>query len=122
MRLPGAQTALSTFEHYVHHEDVRRATSSWVPRRLASADQAALWQQLSARAQWYLRTAPIGLRLVAPDHAVIEVSGSADDVLTLTGLPGELVLHVHGRRDQAQVEVAGSEFARLAWDRHGLRV
>ena len=43
-------------------------------------------------------------------------------MLTLTGPPEELVLHVHGRRDHALVEVAGSEFARLAWDRHELRV
>ena len=55
----GCADALNTFEHYVHHEDVRRAASSWVPRRLAPTDQGALWQQLSARAQWYLRSAPV---------------------------------------------------------------
>ena len=62
MRLPGVEAALSTFEHYIHHEDVRRASQSEMPRRLSAQAQRVLWQQLVIRARWYLRRPPVPVR------------------------------------------------------------
>lgn len=121
MRLPGAEAALSTFEHYVHHEDVRRASPSLTRRTLHRPGQAVLWGQFTRRARWYLRGAPLSVRLVAPDHGVIQVGSGAVE-LTLTGEPGELVLHAHGRRAHADVDIAGSDHAVVAWNNHALHV
>ena len=121
MRLPGAQSALSTFEHFVHHEDVRRAAPETERRQLPARDQGVLWQQLSARARWYVRESPVAVRLVAPDLGTIEVGRDDAEELTLTGLPSELVMHLHGRREHADVDVGGSDHARNAWANHALR-
>jgi uncharacterized protein (TIGR03085 family) len=118
MRLPHADAAMNTFEHFVHHEDVRRASGDWEPRDLALVDQELLWHHLVKRAHWYLRSSPVPLKLVAPGFGVIEVGRGHEDVVTLTGAPPELVLHVHGRRDQAEVAVTGAGSARQKWETH----
>ncbi|HEX5017149.1 MAG TPA: TIGR03085 family metal-binding protein [Actinomycetes bacterium] len=120
MRLPGAEAALSTFEHYVHHEDVRRASASVEPRTLSAQAQGVLWRQLVTRARWYLRGAPVPVRLVSPDFGTIEVRGPSSSGVTVTGLPGELVLHVTGRREHADVEVTGTDAALEAWTAYPL--
>jgi uncharacterized protein (TIGR03085 family) len=118
MRLPHADAAMNTFEHFVHHEDVRRATSDWTARDLSATDQATLWQQLARRARWYLRSTPVPLQLVAPGIGVIEVGQGEDDPVTLTAAPSELVLYVHGRREHADVHITGERAARDELDRH----
>lgn len=118
MRLPHADAAMNTFEHFVHHEDVRRASPDWVVRHLTPDDQRVLWQQLVKRAQWYLRSSPVPLRLIAPEFGAIEIGHEHEDRVTLTAAPSELVLHIHRRRDQADVEVTGAGSARDKWERH----
>lgn len=118
MRLPHADSAMNTFEHFVHHEDVRRAVPDWAARNLPASDQETLWQQLVKRARWYLRTTPVPLQLVAPGLGAIEIGDSREDRVTLTGPPAELVLLVHGRRDQARVDITGAAEARGRWERH----
>jgi uncharacterized protein (TIGR03085 family) len=122
MRLPHADVALNTFEHFVHHEDVRRASPHWVARELPLDDQDTLWQQLVKRARWYLRSTPVRLSLVAPDHGLIELGHGREDGVTLTGAPAELVLHIHGRRQHCQVAIAGSGQAQMKWERHEQRL
>jgi len=121
MRLPHADAAMNTFEHFVHHEDVRRASPDWVARDLSPDDQQVLWQQLVRRARLYLRSSPVPLQLVAPDFGSITVGDQHEDVVTLTAAPAELVLHIHGRRAQADVEVTGPGPARDKWGQHELR-
>lgn len=123
LRLPGAETVANTFEHLVHHEDVRRATPDWQPRPLATEDQAELWGQLRSRLRLFVRRAPVAVRLVAPGFGEASVGDATRDAgVTLTGEPAELVLHLHGRRDQARVEVTGAPEALAAWAAHTLRV
>lgn len=123
MRLPGAETAANTFEHFVHHEDVRRAGQMWTPRELADDDQRTLWQHLTRRVRVYVRKSPVPVRLTAPDFGAIS-AGNTDDpaAITLTGAPAELVLYVHGRRDQAEVDIEGPEGSIERWQRHPLGV
>jgi len=123
MRLPGADAAANSFEHFVHHEDVRRAGPSWTIRELAETDQRNLWQHLTRRVRMYVRRSPVPVRLVAPDFGAISV-GNTDDpaAITLTGPPAELVLYLHGRRDQADVDIEGSDDSVGRWRKHTLSV
>lgn len=123
LRLPGADTLANTFEHVVHHEDVRRAQAEWQARQLDEQDQRELWSQLRGRLRLLLRRAPVAVHLVAPGFGEASVGDtSGGRVVTLTGEPAELVLYLHGRREQARVDVAGSPEALSAWRAHTLRV
>jgi uncharacterized protein (TIGR03085 family) len=123
LRLPGADTVANTFEHFVHHEDVRRAGDEWQPRELAERDQRELWSQLRGRLRLFLRRAPVPVQLVASGFGELSVGDtSGDRTLTLTGEPAELVVYLHGRRDQAVVGVTGRPEALTAWAEHTLRV
>lgn len=123
LRLPGADTLANTFEHVVHHEDVRRAREEWHPRQLAESDQRTLWSQLRGRLRLFVRRSPVAVRLVAPGFGEMAIGDASDDMaVALVGEPAELVLHLHGRREQAQVEVTGPSEATTAWRAHTLRV
>ncbi len=123
MRLPGADATANGFEHFVHHEDVRRAGGSWAAREMTEADQRYLWQHLTRRVRLYVRKAPVPVRLVAPDFGTVSV-GNTDDsaAITLTGHPAELVLYLHGRRDQAEVTIEGPDDSVQRWRQHTLNV
>jgi uncharacterized protein (TIGR03085 family) len=123
MRLPGADATANTLEHFVHHEDVRRAAAGWSARELDDDDQRTLWQQLTRRLRLYLRRAPLPVRLTAPELGSVSVGDTASPVtITLTALPSELVLYLHGRRDHAAVDIEGSDQSRAIWERHTLAV
>ena len=64
---PVYDVVVNTAEHYVDHEDVRRAVPGWEPRDLPVEDEKALWgpTQFMARRS-YLRC-PVGVVLVVPD-------------------------------------------------------
>jgi len=123
LRLPGAQRTVNTFEHFVHHEDVRRARDQWSARDLAAGDHQLLWHQLTSRARLFLKGAPVPVSLVAPDFGVI-ATGKADHSSTvrITGAPAELVMYVHGRQSHADVRVSGQDASLAAWERHVLKV
>ena len=121
MRLPGADRNLNAFEHFVHHEDVRRAGEAWQPRELSAAAQQELWDRLRRMARWYLRSTPVPVHLVAPGFGGTRV-GDEGDAVTVRGAPAELVLHLHGRRDHAVVDVSGSEAVVDRWTHHDLTV
>lgn len=123
LRLPGADAAANTFEHFVHHEDVRRAAPTWTPRDLPVDDERELWHHLTRRARLYIRSSPVPVRLDAPGFGAVSV-GNTDDpsAITLSGAPGELVLYVHGRRAQAHVTIEGGDESKRAWERHTLAV
>lgn len=115
LRLPGVDVAVNTFEHLVHHEDVRRAQPGWKPRTFDEPDQALLWHQLVGRAGWYLRSTPSHVRLVAPGFGTWTPrrGGPADLTVTVTGPPSELVLAVHGR--SAVTAVTGPSEVVQSW-------
>ncbi|MEO8106405.1 MAG: TIGR03085 family metal-binding protein [Actinomycetes bacterium] len=123
LRLPGAEAAANTFEHFVHHEDVLRAQASWHERDLRPDDQLALWHQLTKRIRLYVRRSPVPVRIQADDMGSVSV-GNTDlaSAVTLSGTPAELVLYLHGRRDQTRIVVEGSESSLALWHQHTLAV
>jgi uncharacterized protein (TIGR03085 family) len=121
MRLPGLDRSINTFEHFVHHEDVRRADPHWQRRALGPADQQELWERLRRLARWYLRSAPVPVHLVSPGFGGTRVGDDGEPV-TVSGPPAELVMYIHGRREHSVVVVSGADEVVDIWARHVLAV
>jgi uncharacterized protein (TIGR03085 family) len=110
--LPGPLEGLTDLhEMYVHHEDVRRVAEP-EPRELSDALQGALWSRvrvmgpaLTARA----RGLAISAETLDGRRATLR---PGRDGVVVRGTPGELLLWLFGRREVAQVELAGSAAAR----------
>lgn len=100
--LPGVDVLVNTAEHFVHHEDVRRAQPGWEPRDLPRPAQDQLWTAagLFARKAAGRR----GLVLRRSDVPGVEKRYGAGG-RTVIGEPLELVLWASGRRDLARVSV-----------------
>jgi uncharacterized protein (TIGR03085 family) len=107
-RLPGLRTLLNLNEWYVHHEDVRRANGR--PPRTDRPDlDRALWDLLGRTGRVAVRGLKgAGLVVDAPGHGERTLK-KGDPLVTVTGGPQELALFVNGRRDAAQVELAGDQ-------------
>jgi hypothetical protein len=71
----------------------------------------------------FIRKSPVPVRLDAPGFGAVSV-GNTDDptAITLSGAPSELVLYVHGRREQSDVTIEGAAESQRAWQRHTLSV
>lgn len=93
-------------EMFVHHEDVCRAEPGWRPRELTAADQDKLWSLVRRMAARSYRKAPVTVELATPDGKRTRVRSKSDTVVTLTGLPSELLLHAFGR-NEVRLETAG---------------
>ncbi len=106
MRIPMVDRSANLIEYFVHTEDVRRATTRWAPRALDDEYADALWQELIKRAALMYRGVDVGIILVRPDGPR-HVTKRAPVSVAIIGDPGELVLHAHGRRDQALVTFEG---------------
>lgn len=106
-RLGPVDDLVNRAEFFVHREDVRRAQPGWEPRTLPAAESQALWRTVRLMARLAYRKAGTGVVLVTPDgpRAVVR---SAPTAVSLTGDPGELLLHAFGRRSVARVDVAGT--------------
>jgi uncharacterized protein (TIGR03085 family) len=98
--------ALNTAEYFVHHEDVRRAREPWTPRTLDDAETKLLWSRLGLLGRQLARRAPVGVELIAPGLGKKLVKGG-DQVVSVTGDPGELLLWAFGRAGAALVELSG---------------
>jgi uncharacterized protein (TIGR03085 family) len=122
--LPGVDKLLNTSEYAVHHEDVRRAQRGWTPRDLPARVQDSLWKVVTSRAPLSLRgvDATVVLRRSDKPRAHPSSHGSGSSTVTLTGEPMELLLHLFGRREHAQVVVSGDPDAIAALERHSLSV
>jgi len=104
--LPFLESASNTVEFYIHHEDVRRAQPGWSARALPRGLEDALWNRLRAGARLMLRSAPTGVRLVAPGGR--ELTAKSDEpMVTLTAAPSELILYCAGRQSVARVDADG---------------
>lgn len=100
----------NTVEFYVHTEDVRRAHPDWTPRELDPVFQDALWSRLERTARLMGRGTPTGLVLRRPDGQTAVAQRGAP-VVTATGEPSELLLFLYGRKNDADVELAGDKDA-----------
>jgi uncharacterized protein (TIGR03085 family) len=107
LAIPSVFDALNTLEYVVHHEDVRRAGENWRPRELPSDRVAAIWARLRVGAKMTMRSVPIPVRLVAPEHGAVDIGRGAPRV-TVVGDPVELTLVAFGRQRVAQVRYDGS--------------
>jgi uncharacterized protein (TIGR03085 family) len=99
----------NTLEFFVHHEDIRRARPGWEPRVLPAWQEKLLWKQISVGGKGLTRAAKVGVVLERSDNGERAVLKSGEPSVVVRGLPSELVLYVYGRKDQARVELVGSE-------------
>jgi uncharacterized protein (TIGR03085 family) len=107
--------AINTAEFFVHHEDVLRGGVGWSARKLPCDLESALWGIVSKVARLQLARAKVGVVLTAPSYGERQVHAATDlGTIVITGTPGELLLYTFGRRDVAQVDVAGSDEALTA--------
>jgi uncharacterized protein (TIGR03085 family) len=97
-------------EFFVHHEDLARAQPDWQPRPGQPERDEALWSALRLGARVVYRHSPVGVRLRHPTRARgAEINArKGPNTVTVTGEPGELMLHAFGR-EQARVELDGAE-------------
>lgn len=116
MGLPGMDERVNTVEHFVHHEDIRRAVPGWKPRNLTEEQSGALWRRLRI-ARMALRKAPVGVELARDDmdrdnHDVFRITAkNATPVVTVIGPPAELTMWALGRTTAANVRFDGIEAA-----------
>ncbi|MHB1536479.1 MAG: TIGR03085 family metal-binding protein [Acidimicrobiales bacterium] len=101
---------VNTVEYFVHHEDVRRAQSTWHPRQLDPDLERDLWGRLRLMGRLLARRAPTGVDLVAPGQGRARAK-RATPAVTVTGPPGELVLFAFGRKEVARVSFDGDELS-----------
>jgi uncharacterized protein (TIGR03085 family) len=106
--LPRADEMANTVEHFVHHEDVRRAAEGWTERALDPGLSEALWKRLKS-ARLLLRSAPTGLVLAREQDGKLDliIAKTAAPTVTVAGLPAELTLWVMGRARAAHVTLDG---------------
>lgn len=105
--LPIFVDAVNANEFFVHHEDVHRARPWWEPRPPDRRRDAVLWRNLRAvgRVLGY-QGSPVTIVLRRPDGAQRTVRRGTG-IVTITGEPGELVLHAFGR-DEVRVHIDGA--------------
>ncbi|SCF00736.1 TIGR03085 family protein [Micromonospora coriariae] len=104
---PVTDELANTLEFFIHHEDVRRAGSGWLPRELPPGLQAALWRRVAPLARLALRRFPADLYVQAPGYGGISV-GRGGERLRMVGAPAELALFLSGRQRVARVQLDGS--------------
>jgi uncharacterized protein (TIGR03085 family) len=92
-------------EMFIHHEDVRRAQSTWEPRTLDDGTVRALTRPLSVMARLTLRAAPARVSLRTPEGKTVLTTGKGKE-LTVTGEQTELLLFISGR-DVVQLTFEG---------------
>jgi uncharacterized protein (TIGR03085 family) len=92
-------------EMFIHHEDVRRAQTSWEPRPLDDATVKALGRGLPIMARLTLAKAPARVSLRNPQGKDLVTLGRGR-ALTVTGEPQELLLFISGR-DAVRLEFDG---------------
>jgi uncharacterized protein (TIGR03085 family) len=114
MRMEPVDARANAWEFFVHHEDLRRAQPSWVPRDLATADEDVLWRRLRSTGRLLARRAPVGVELVRSDRAGVARVKPGEPTLVVRGRAGELALFVSGRAAVARVEYGGDADAREA--------
>lgn len=109
-----ADRLVNTVEHFVHHEDLRRGggVGQWQPRDFSQAVDDQLHAALSTVAPRVLKDSEKPVLLVAEGRKPVVaargrgVAGRGDDVVRVSGQPGELLLWAFGR-DAVDVTVVG---------------
>ncbi len=100
----------NTVEYFVHHEDVRRATPTWEPRKLDAQEDEALWGRLKVMGRLLTRKSPVGVAAESSGLGFMQMKGGSP-LVVLRGSPGELVMAAYGRGSHAKVEYEGDELS-----------
>ena len=108
MAWPAVERLINTTEFAIHHEDVRRAQPGWQPRRLARADQDALWPGAVLFARRPAARLPGALVLRRSDDPGVAKRVGAGEPTTVEGEPLELLLWAAGRDGVARVRVSSA--------------
>lgn len=106
-RIPGSDKRANALEHFVHHEDVRRAQEDWTRRDLPTWAQNQIWTPLRFVAKGITRHAPFAVTLARTDTGEESVARKGDRPVVVRGLPSELALYVYGRARVADYELDG---------------
>lgn len=109
-KLPLFEGLANRIEHFIHHEDIRRAQPGWEARTLTKKDQDALWLPLRTTGPVLVRHAGVPVTLRRTDTGSKAVLRPGKDGVTVVGLPSEMVLFCYGR-EQCHVQLAGNEDA-----------
>ncbi|HZC69417.1 MAG TPA: TIGR03085 family metal-binding protein [Jatrophihabitans sp.] len=120
--LPAVRERANLLEYLVHHEDVRRAAAGWAPRSLPDEMQREVWQRLPWSTRLTMRTVPLRIALVWPEHGEVRAGRGATVAVRVTGDPVELTLFAFGRREVARVDCTGApaDVARVLGSAMGL--
>jgi uncharacterized protein (TIGR03085 family) len=102
--------AINTVEFFVHHEDVRRAASSWEPRQLDDPEEAALWKRLRMSGRVLARRVPVGIAVDAPGYGQTTLR-RGEPLVTVRGEPSEMILLAFGRGRHARLDYEGDEIS-----------
>jgi uncharacterized protein (TIGR03085 family) len=95
-RIPAVDALANGAEHFVHHEDVRRGEPGWEPRPADTVRDRELWSIVSRTGKLLYRRSPVGVAVAIPGgERRVLLPGPGQ--VTITGEPGELLLHGFGR-------------------------
>ncbi|WP_028922935.1 TIGR03085 family metal-binding protein [Pseudonocardia acaciae] len=108
-RIGAVDEQANLVEFVVHHEDLARAQPEWRPRPSDPDREEALWSRLRLMARVMYRKSPVGVRLRHPtrERGAEIAARPGRGRVTVTGPPGELILHAFGR-GMARVELDGA--------------
>lgn len=124
-RIPGVDRAANGMEFFIHHEDLLRAQPGWRPRDVGRQTQTHLARVLSRSGRLLTRRSPVGVRAELTDqsgdlHEMWLRPGNR--IVTLVGLPAEVLLYCSGRGQVARVEILGEPEALDAFSRADLEM
>src|SRR5204863_5957614 len=96
-------------EMFIHHEDVRRAQSSWEPRQIDGTMVKALGRGLPLMARLSLGKSPARVVLRTPGGKTVAAAGRGPELI-VTGELEELVLYLSGR-DEVRLTFSDAQAA-----------
>jgi uncharacterized protein (TIGR03085 family) len=105
----GPMATPNVVENWVHHEDIRRARGDG-PRNSTTEVDNVLWGSLGMTGRLAARRVHVGLELHTTDERS-RVLRKGDRTVVVSGAPGELVLFMSGRKENAVIETEGDHEA-----------
>ena len=111
MALPPLDRSLNTLEYFVHHEDIRRAHTSWRPRELTESEQKALWKMLTVAGRGLVRHVGVPVEMEWKGRTAVLSKGSKETrggrPAVVSGPPAELTMFLFGRDRTAGLRFRG---------------
>ena len=109
--LPKADELLNSLEYFVHHEDIRRAQPGWTARAMGDDVEKQLWSMTKTAGKGLTRNLSVGVTAENATSGSQVTLSSGDRLVTVKGVPSEVVLYLFGRKTHADVELLGDDEA-----------